>query len=358
MTITDDNDNKDKNGKFSHRQLKAMSKIKSTILLIITFFATFFSVIFFTGVKKVTVINNGQFVDNPPLSFKSKMEEDGRWDILILGTQPIGGLKNGLTDSIMMFSYKKDTQEAAIFSIPRDLWVKIPGFGMHKINEAYVYGETKKPNGGGIALAKQVVSSITGLEIDFAVVVDIQALKKIVDTLGGIDVYEDKYFSGDLYGNYVKIHPGVNHLNGSQTLAYIGVRSIDSDFKRMERQQKVFLLLKDKIFSLNLLSRPDKILSILNTVSKHIRTDFPLSQIQEVIQIASSFDVQNVKKIVFDTSNYLYHPPTDERGYILLPKKGDFSEIKKITRGIFEQNLNVNSNSTEEKTSKEKTTSN
>lgn len=337
--------------------LLIMSKIKMTILLILAFFATFFAIIFFAGVKTVSVIDNNLSDDNSsPVSLKSRMEEDDRLDILILGVQPVGGLKNGLTDSIMVLSYKQDTNEAAIFSIPRDLWVKIPGYGMHKINEAYVYGEIKKPNGGGLVLAKQVVSNVAGIDIDFAAAIDIEALQKIVDTLGGIDVYEDKHFSGEFYGRYVTIKPGWNHLTGNQTLAYIGIRAIDSDFKRMERQQKALMLIKDKIFSLNLLASPGKLISILNTVSKHIRTDFPLSQAGEAIQMASNFEIQNVKKMVFDTSNYLYHPTTDERGYILLPKKGDFSEIKEVTQGIFDRVPSTSSG--QEITNKDKTTNN
>jgi len=303
-----------------------MNKLKKVILFVLGLFFILVGVIFLKGAHTFSVIS----VENPDFSFLPK--EDQRWDILILGEQPLGGL----TDTIMIFSYKKDTGEAALISIPRDLWVSIPGYGKQKINYAYVVGERKDPNGGGLKLAEEVVEKVTGLDIDFGIKGDVYALKEIVDTLGGIDVWEDRYFSTDFYGNYVKIHPGKNHLSGTETLAYIGSRSIDSDFGRMRRQQKVLEGIKNKVFSLQLLTRPDKIWGIFNSLNRHIETDLPLSQMKDLIQMASSFKIKKMTKMVFDKSNYLYSTHTRAGAYILLPKGGDFSEIQQRCQNIFQ----------------------
>ncbi|HOK35613.1 MAG TPA: LCP family protein, partial [Candidatus Pacearchaeota archaeon] len=247
-----------------------MNKVKKFLLFFIGILVAFGGLFFFKGVNTFSAISSNSDIS-------SLLENDERWDVLILGHQPLGGL----TDSIMVFSYEKSTGKAALFSIPRDLWVNIPEYGKQKINFAYVAGEEKNPNGGGLKMAKEVVSDLTGLDIDFVIASDVEALKEIVDILGGIDVKEDRSFFLDFYGNYVRIKPGINHLSGSQTLAYIGSRSTTgSDFGRMERQQKVLLAIKDKAFSLELLSRPDKIWNIFNAVEKHIETDIPFSQIQ------------------------------------------------------------------------------
>jgi len=306
-----------------------MNKVKKFLLFFIGILVAFGGLFFFKGVNTFSAISSNSDIS-------SLLENDERWDVLILGHQPLGGL----TDSIMVFSYEKSTGKAALFSIPRDLWVNIPEYGKQKINFAYVAGEEKNPNGGGLKMAKEVVSDLTGLDIDFVIASDVEALKEIVDILGGIDVKEDRSFFLDFYGNYVRIKPGINHLSGSQTLAYIGSRSTTgSDFGRMERQQKVLLAIKDKAFSLELLSRPDKIWNIFNAVEKHIETDIPFSQIQNLIQMISNLEIANIETVVFDTSNYLYSSYSSGGAYILLPKKGDFSEIQAKCQGIFDESL-------------------
>lgn len=262
------------------------------------------------------------------------LENDKKINILILGEQPEGGL----TDSIMILSYKRSTNEAALVSVPRDLWVDIPDYsGGEKINKAYLLGEEKNPDGGGLELAKKTVNKVTGMKIDLAVKGDTQAVKEVVDILGGIEVEEDNYFSLDFYGEHVTIQPGTNFLSGGETLAYIGSRQIGSDFGRMERQQKVMMAVKDKALSLDLFTRPDKVWSILDSLGTHIETDVPVSQMREVMDVVSGIKVQEVERVVFDKSNYLYSDHTRAGAYILLPKAGDFSEIKERCGNIFKE---------------------
>jgi LCP family protein required for cell wall assembly len=307
-----------------------MTRFKKIILAILGAIFVIGGIIFLKGANTLSVISSG----NPDSLFSPGRDE--RWDILILGdrgvNEPSGGM---LTDSIMVLSYKKETGQAALFSIPRDLYVSIPDYGYKKINCTYVIGEMREPGEGGLKLAKEVIGEVTGLELDFAVIVDVYALKEIVDTLGGIEIEEDKYFSTYFYKNYVTIYPGKNCLSGSETLAYVGSRAIGSDFGRMRRQQKVMVALKDKIWSLGLLARPDKIWNILNSLEKHIKTDIPLSQMKDLIDILPSLEIGNIDQVVFDISNYLYSTHTDDGAYILLPKAGDFLEIQEKCQGIF-----------------------
>ena len=307
-----------------------MSKGLKIFLFLFLIIVVVFGVIFLKGVKSFSIISTGESLFSPA--------RDERWDILILGNRGDKAKSGGiLTDSIMILSYKKETGEAALFSIPRDLWVDIPNYGQQRINFAYSAGKSNNPPDGGLKLAKEVVKEVSGLDIDFVVVVDVEALREIVDTLGGIKIYEDRYFTVQFYNDWVKIHPGENYLSGREVLAYVGSRAIDSDFGRMRRQQKAILAIKDKVFSLGILARPDKIWSILNSLEYHFKTDIPLSQIQEIIQLVSGLKVQNIKQVVFDTSNYLYSTHTTNGAYILLPKVGDFSEIKAKCQNIFEE---------------------
>lgn len=302
-----------------------MTTAKKVILSLLGVILIFGGVFLFKGVHTFSAINTD--TDSSTL-FKN----DNRWDILILGHQPSGGL----TDSIMVLSYEPATGKAALISIPRDLWVTIPGYGKEKINFAYVAGEEKNSNSSGLKMAKEIVSEVTGLNIDYAIATDVEALKELVDNLGGIDIEENRYFYVDFYGNYVKIKPGINHLSGSETLAYVGSRDIaGADFGRMERQQKVLIAIRDKALSLGVLSRPDKIWNIFNSIEKHVETDIPLSQMKYLIEMASNLQVNDVKNILFDTSNYLYSTHSSNGAYILLPKAGDFSEIQAVCQNVF-----------------------
>lgn len=313
-----------------------MTKRKKIFLSVIGLLIVFIIVFVTKGVNTFSIIAGSS-------DSLMALNNDERWDILILGQQPTGGL----TDSIMVLSYKKETEEMALFSIPRDLFVEIPEYGEKRINFAYVAGETNEKNGGGLKMAKKVVGDVVGLDIDFAIIADVEALKEIVDGLDGIDVYEDKYFSMDFYGNYVKIYPGTNHLSGSETLAYVGSRSIDSDFGRMDRQQKVLMAIKEKTFSLNFLARPDKIWNILDSLEDNIRTDLPANQLKELIKMADNFEIQNVEKTVFDTSNYLYSTHSYSGAYVLLPNEEGYLEIHEKCQNVFGDSLTENNNEEE-----------
>lgn len=319
--------------------------LKRLLIFFILVFVAVGVAVFIKGAKTFHVVGSGDSLFDP--------SKDKRWDVLLLGnrgeTAPGGGI---LTDSIMVLSYEKDTKKAAIFSIPRDLWVEIPGYGYQKLNAAYAEGfnstgDSKK----GIKVAKETIKQITGLDIDFVVVVDVEALKEAVDAVGGITVYEDKWFYENFYGHPVQIYPGENHLNGDEVLGYVGMRKYDSDFERMKRQQKVLLALKDKVFSMEGASRPDRLWQIFNVAEKHIRTDLNISQIRYLIQNFSKFEVDSIEQVVFDTTNYLYQSYSSQGAYILLPKSGDFSEIQEVFKNIFS-----NEKTKEEETTNENTT--
>lgn len=325
--------------------------LKNLLIFFILIFFAVGIVVVVKGAKTFHVVGTGDSLFDP--------SKDKRWDILLLGnrgdTAPSGGV---LTDSIMVVSYEKDTNKAVIFSLPRDLWVEIPDCGYQKLNYAYAAGfNSTGDSRKGIKVAKETIKNITGLDIDFVVVVDVEALKEVVDAVGGITVYEDKWFYENFYGHTVQISPGENYLNGDEVLGYVGMRKYDSDFERMKRQQKVLLALKDKIFSIESVSRPDRLWQIFNVAEKHIRTDLNISQIRYLIQNFSKFEVDSIEQIVFDTTNYLYQSYSTGGAYILLPKSGDFSEIQKVFKNVFtndkvEEKENINQSVLEEKINK------
>ena len=127
--------------------------------------------------------------------FKVK-EEDNRLDILVLGIRGAGDENGGLlADTMILVSFDKEKQKAAIISLPRDLFVEMPDHEKpEKINFAYALGESRRWGGGGLALSKEVVKYITGVYVDHAVVLNFEGFKKLIDTMGGVVVYRDTPF--------------------------------------------------------------------------------------------------------------------------------------------------------------------
>lgn len=309
-----------------------------------------------------------------PLSdFKKNLQEINdykkdpqRLDILILGIRgeddPNAGL---LADMIMVLSYKKNTGQLALISIPRDLYVSISGIDKkERLNYAYSYGEFKEAGGGGLRLSKRVVSNIIGLNIDYAVSIDFRAFQEIVDILGGVTIYRDKPFIEDLQWQgegmdkspfwYKKaiidantgrekeiwalhIPEGKSILDGNAALYYVRSRYTTSDFDRCRRQQEVLLALKDKAFSLGVLANPLKISKIAESLKKHLRIDVPMDKVFDFIELAHDSKLNDIKKIVFDTTpaGLLYETHSYDGSYILLPVGNNFDKIREACRNIF-----------------------
>jgi len=277
-----------------------------------------------------------------PLSESTPKPDADRINILLLGLRgeedPNGGL---LTDSIMVLSLKKSTGQAALISVPRDLYVKMPGEEYkEKINFAYALGFEKKGSAGALLYSKTAVSKVTGLYINYAVAVNHQAFREIVDILGGIDIVLDKPFREDQQFSkemIIDLPSGQNHLNGTTTLYFVRSRFTTSDFDRARRQQQVALAIKDKAFSLGVISNPVKVFQILNSFGKNVRFDLPLSQIKDLISLAEKFGSEKITHKVFDTTEagLLYASKTEGGAYILLPVGDDFKKIQEVCQNIF-----------------------
>lgn len=152
-----------------------------------------------------------------------------RTNILLLGTDnsPERG-SVGRTDTIILVSVVPLKPYIGMLSIPRDLWVGIPGVGEQRINTAYFYAEANR-SGSGASAAKATIRQNFGVPVHYHAVIHMAGVVSLVDALGGIDIRLDAPASG---------YPaGVHHLNGAQALAFARDRSASDDFGRMQRAQ-------------------------------------------------------------------------------------------------------------------------
>jgi len=283
--------------------------------------------------QKVASIFN--FVSEPvDPDYIMPVQESDRFDVLVLGLrgEDDPDAKNGgalLTDTMVVLSYDKTTKKSSMISIPRDLYVKIDKNKKDKINTAYEYGYYHK--NGGINHAKEIISKITGIYIDKAVVLDFSSFEKIIDQVGGIDVVLIKPFEEKQQWGYEFYLPtGPNHLDGKTALYYSRSRYSSSDFDRSRRQQEVMFALKERLINLNFWSDPLKTISILNSIRSNIKTDINIWNTKEMLKLAKEVNSsEKIKKYVLTTENLLYESRVNE-SYILLPKGDDFTQIKQL----------------------------
>ncbi len=284
-------------------------------------------------------------------------ESSGRVNILLAGnsSDDVGHQGAQLTDSILILSVNTKNDSAFMLSIPRDLWVNIPGNGYQKINDAYVAGQQNNfnENGyfpGGMGLLQQVVEKDFGLHLNYYALIDYEALKDAVDTVGGISVNIQSSDPRGIYdpskdyathGPLVRLSNGLHQLDGEQALdlarargdAYGSYGFENSDFDRTQHQRQMLAALKVKAVSAGVLSNPAKLSSLADAIGNNVTTDFTLSDIHSLYNIVKPINSSNIKSLNLDdaNSNDLVEPYVSDNGQdALIPSAGknDFSAIQ------------------------------
>lgn len=263
--------------------------------------------------------------------------ETDRLDVLILGirggtAKEIEGEGGLLADSILVASIDKKTKKASLISIPRDLSIDLLGV-KGKINEIYEQSLKRKQN---LELAKQIVSRISGVYVDKAVVFDFNAFKNIVDTLEGIDIYLARPFrESTQWGYEFSLPVGNNHLNGEQALYYARSRFSTSDFDRARRQQDIIVAIKNKASKNGYFSNPLKITNLLSELKGDIKTDFQIWDVRDILDLANSFNPKSkVENYVLTYENLLYEARSTKEEYILMPKGDNYDGIRNLFKNI------------------------
>lgn len=150
----------------------------------------------------------------------------------------------GLADTILLVRLDPQANRVVVLSVPRDVWVDLPGFGWHKVNAASPLG--------GPELMKEAVAQITGVRPERYVVVSLEALRKAVDALGGVRVCVEKplRYADTAAGLRIDLKPGCQVLKGEEAEGYLRFRKDAlGDIGRVQRQQAFFHALKEQLLS-------------------------------------------------------------------------------------------------------------
>lgn len=259
------------------------------------------------GLAPVPIVEGATASAPTPQPTLSAWEGNDRVNILLLGIdRRPGEAFVSRTDSMMVISIDPVSDSASVLSIPRDLYVQIPGYGQDRINTALVYGSREGDYLDGAALAMQTVSSNLGIPINHFVLVDFNAFVRIVDLLGGIDVQVPYDINDPLYPdmNYgydpLYIPAGMQHFDGQTALKYARTRHADSDFNRAYRQQQVLFSARSKLLSLGLGEMLLKAPSLYREVESGIRTDLSLEQMLRLAKTVGDIPSENMRNEVLD----------------------------------------------------------
>jgi len=282
-----------------------------------------------------------------------KGEGDGRINVLLLGRG--GGTHDApdLTDTIMLASIDPINRTSTLLSIPRDFWVDVPNDGAMKINAAwetgkYKYlGKTSNDNSNpqavqaGFDLIDQTVENVVGVPIHYNVLLNFQAFRQAVDTLGGVDVTVptdlfDPTMAWENAGNSILAKAGSQTFDGKHALTYVRSRETSTDFARSERQRTVLLALKEKAKTLGTLSNPVKISGLVNSFGNNVQTDLSLSDGSRLYNIFKDVSSANTKSIgLGDAGTNLITTGMINGQSTVQPKTGLFrySDIQNFVRG-------------------------
>ena len=219
----------------------------------------------------------------------------------------------GRTDTLLLLVADRATPKVAMVSVPRDLWVSIPGHGQERINTAFELG--------GPQAAKQTVSNVLAQRVDRYAVIGLQGVRDIVDAVGGVEItvaqaiYDDEYPTDDYGVQVVNIPAGRQRMDGDTALKYARTRHQDSDFGRIARQQQVLSAVRTAL--LNPANWP-RIPAVVVAVNHSLRTDLnPLDGM--AIAAAIVRHAGEPERLVVDTT--LVTPVTGEGGAFLLEPK-------------------------------------
>jgi LCP family protein required for cell wall assembly len=213
----------------------------------------------------------------------------------------------------------------ALLSLPRDLWVSIPGYGATRINAAHVWGTIYNDPGGGMGLARDTVSNLLGIPIDYTMYVDFQGFIGAIDALGGVTVdVEKELYDGQFptmdYG-YTVVHflPGSQTMDGLTALTYSRIRHPDSDFARMRRQQAVLAGVLATVRAQNALANLQQLEAVTAALRDFVKTDMPEQRMVGLAWALREFAPAQIEHYVLDASMITFGVGDDRYAEVALP---------------------------------------
>jgi LCP family protein required for cell wall assembly len=258
-----------------------------------------------------------------------------RFTVLVMGLDRRPG-EEGLayrTDTMLLVSMDPMSNSLGVLSIPRDLYVDVPGYSqLQRVNTPMVLGELRQP-GFGPQLAMQTVQYNLGIRVHDYVIVDFDAFVRFVDMIGGIEMdipypisdslYPDMYYGYDPF----YIRAGRQVLDGATALKYARTRHGDNDFQRAARQQAVMYAVRDRLLAADALTQLIiQAPALWATLNDDVYTGLSLEQVIQLALFLKNIPVENIRTGVID-ENYTMNWTTPQGAAVLVPDRARLGEL-------------------------------
>ena len=263
-----------------------------------------------------------------------------RTTILLMGIDKRQGMEQERafrTDTMMLITIDPVGNNLGMLSIPRDLWVNIPGFeSRDRINTANFKGDAFRIPGGGPSLAMETIAVNLGIQVDNYIRINFTAFESLINEIDGIEVdvpqaIEDPRYPDCCTGyDPLYIPEGVTHMDGSLALKYARTRATyGGDFDRAARQQQVLLAVRDKILTMKMLpkliARAPKLYS---TLSGGYDTDLTLENIVDLMGLVREIDSKNIQSAVINGDYLMNEFTTSEGAQVVLLDSQAFRKLR------------------------------
>jgi len=259
--------------------------------------------------------------------------DEGEYNIinfLLMGSDTTDSRYVGRTDVMMIVSVNRTVGTVSMLSIPRDLYVYIPGYRVYRINTAYPHGESIDAEGGGVGLLKETIEYNLGIHIDYHAQVDFVEFRQIIDDLGGVEASVDcalsdwRLIEPTLDPNLEEswemftLPVGVHDMNGDLALWFARSRRTTSDFDRGRRQQVIMRALWGRIRSLSLF---DQLADVWSQVIEMVDTDISLDDMLSFVPLAASIDTDRIASYTFRPNIEVSFFTSQEGSSVLMPNR-------------------------------------
>jgi LCP family protein required for cell wall assembly len=285
----------------------------------------------------------GRDVAIPVPTYQPQLGLGERVTILLVGIDFAPGRENELTDTMLVTTLDPETGEGAMISIPRDLYGVPLGDGRvfnAKLNGLMTTAEDD-PAGyplGGLGTLKAAIGELLDTRIHYVAAIDIEGMRHVVDTIGGVDVTVERAIDDPRYHDTFTgqrgffIEAGPQHLDGQTAMAYVRSRygAGDSDFTRAARQQQVLTAIARKLTAGNLLLA---LPGLLDAVRENLATDIPSNRFADIAAEVEEANLGGLERVVLTPDDgFVVVEQNEVAGYILHP---DFEAIRAMADRIF-----------------------
>lgn len=284
-------------------------------------------------------------------SVAAKVQHDEAINLLLLARGGAGTENPNVTDTIVVVSLHPGSRRAVVVSLPRFAWVAIPaltaGDVSGKLYSAYALGvhqdnpslrsEWRSATGAG-DLAAATVSRMTGIPIDYWLVMDIEGFRSVVDATSGVRIKipvaldDPAYPLGDTgRATHIRIAAGDQVLDGEQAVEYARSRLSTSEADRSRRQQQVLLA---TVSRLRALSTSPRLIPLIGALQDHLLTNLNLADARQLAGVVAAVSGAGTRRVIVDESNFMYLQSVAGGDQILLPRGGDYSALRKDLAGL------------------------